>query len=91
MGAAVLAGTVIKTASGTVRQKRSPDRGRCCKRGANIIEWVEILRPMEAHQAAEEIIDAMDVKFDRDWQKTNIEILAKALTAWARLAKAENP
>ena len=58
---------------------------------ANIIEWVEILRPMEAHQAAEEIIGATDEKFDRDWRQANTELLAKALIAWAMLAKAENP
>ena len=58
---------------------------------ANIIEWVEILRPLEAHQAAEEIVGAMDEKADCDWRQANVELLAKALTAWAMLAKAESP
>jgi hypothetical protein len=58
---------------------------------ANIVDWVEILRPLEAHQAAEEIIGAMNEKPDRDWRQAEIKLLAKALTAWAMLAKAENP
>jgi len=53
---------------------------------ANIVEWVEVLRPLEAHQAAEKIIGAMDEEPDRNWRQANIELLAKALTAWAMLA-----
>jgi len=58
---------------------------------ANIVEWVEILRPLEAHQAAETILSDIGAHPVADFRERDVEILAKALTVWAMLAKAENP
>jgi hypothetical protein len=57
---------------------------------ANIVEWVEILRPLEAHQAAETILSDIAAHPRADFREHEVETLAKALTAWAMLAKAEN-
>jgi len=54
---------------------------------ANIVEWVEILRPLEAHQAAETILSDIAAHPGADFREHDVP---KALTAWAMLAKAEN-
>ena len=53
---------------------------------ANIIEWVEILRHLHAHQAAETILADIIVHPGVDFREQGVETLAKALTAWAMLA-----
>jgi hypothetical protein len=53
---------------------------------ANIIEWVLILRPLHAHQAAETILSDIVAHPGADPASRRW----KALTAGAMLAKAEN-
>jgi hypothetical protein len=57
---------------------------------ANIVEWVEILRPLEAHQAAETILSDIAAHPGADFREHDVDTLAEALTAWAMLAKTEN-
>jgi hypothetical protein len=61
-----------------------------------ITEWVEILEPMTAQQAANFILEGLDREHGYVPQGVGTAIannhvaLANALTAWAMLAKAED-
>jgi hypothetical protein len=73
---------------GQVRSSKASLRVRVMS--LNIVEWVEVLRPMEAHQAAETILSDIGSHPAADFREHDVETLAKALTAWAMLAKTED-
>jgi hypothetical protein len=56
-----------------------------------ITEWVKILDPMTAEQAAAHIIVRMDMELSDTGVRDDTLMLANALTAWAMLAKGEEP
>jgi hypothetical protein len=55
----------------------------------SLYEWIALLRPVHSYDAAQLILAAIKEYPGVDWREADIEVLAKALTAYAMISAEE--